>query len=520
LFRWPLPLSTVWFLFPLAGVVLGASIQPISPHDYWWHLVMGRYISATGSIPDANLFLYTMDASARFLDQPWLSQLAMFELRAATGDVGLIWTRNILVAVTWAALLALALRRAGDARVVGIVAMVAVLLSGKTYGVRTQMFALVLFALLLWLIVEMSARRANWGWGLVLLPVTALWANVHGSFALVPVLVFACGVAQIFEAKLGDADAFEEARRWLPATAAALVGGSLTPHGVEVYAYVVQLSVFSTVAETVTEWQSPAWNTFYGAALLISVAAGVGVLAWRRRTVALWEVVLFAATAYLAADAIRSFYWFAAVFVVVLSPHVADLVRKSEPDSAATESQPTERAEEGAPVNAVIAAVLVMLPLAVQPASPVYERLVLMLSPDARQTPPGAVLHTADAPIGLANLLDQRGFEGRMFHAQPAGGLIEFVLAAPDGEQVAFVDQRMELIPESVWADYFQISRAEEGWQDLLSSYGIEAALLSLERQRRLVRAMEESEAWVRVADDEAHVMFVSAHSDQLTRWR
>ncbi|MGM0555684.1 MAG: hypothetical protein ACQEVA_04810 [Myxococcota bacterium] len=514
LLSWPLRLSAIWVLFPLAGVIFGASIQPISPHDYWWHLVMGRYISATGSIPDANLFLYTMESGARFVDQPWLSQWTMFELREWAGDVGLIWARNLVVAVSWALLMYLALRRVPRPRIVGAVALVAVLLSGLTYGVRTQMFALIPYALLLGLLVELAERRAGAAWGLAFLPLTALWANLHGSFALAPALIFLVGCACVFEAVVEKGDATAVARAWTTALAAALIGGSLTPHGVGVYAYVAELSLFSTVAQTVTEWQSPAWNSFYGAALLVSVGAGGACLGWRRREVSLWEVVVFSATAYLAADAIRNFYWFAAAFVVILSPHIVAMI--GEPDADA----PTESPAESPALNAALALLLVALPLVAQPASPVFERVVSTLNPDARRTAPGVAVHSTESPMRLAVMLDERGIEGRLFHAQAVGGLVEFVLAPPSGEQVAFVDQRMELIPESVWKEYFLVSSAASGWQNVLADYEIEAALLSTLNQSRLVEAMSASDDWVRVAEDGPYVMFIAASSGQLTRWR
>jgi hypothetical protein len=510
LLSWPLRLSSIWYLFPLVGVVFGASIQPISPHDYWWHLVMGRYISATGSVPDANLFLYSMDAATRFVDQPWLSQWAMFELREWFGDVGLVWLRNLIVAASWVTLGQLALRRAADARVVGAVALIAVLLSGQTYGVRTQMFALLPYALFLGLVVELAERRAGWGWALATAPLTAFWANVHGSFALAPALLLLVGGACVLEAWLDDGETFDVARVWTAALAAALIGGSLTPHGVGVYAYVADLTYSSTVAHTVTEWRPPAWNTFYGIALLGSLAVGGGVLAWRRREVALWEVVLFGATAYLASDAVRNFFWFAAAFVLVLSPHVVAVFERPEAEASGRDGL----------VNAFLALVLLALPLAAQPASPVFETLVATLNPEARKRHPGAAVHSVETPMQLAVMLDERGVDGRLFHAQAVGGLVEFVLAAPDGEQVAFVDQRMELIPESVWRDYFLISAAAPGWQQVLDEYQVESALLSTSEQARLVEAMEQSEDWVRVAEDGPYVMFVAASSEQLTRWR
>lgn len=478
---------------------------------------MGRYIDATGTLPTTNLFLYTMEAQAPFFDQPWLAQSAMYWLRGLAGDQGLLWLRNASVAGAWVILMVVSLSRARDARSVGVAALVAVLLSGLTYGVRTQMFALIPYALFLWMLFFCAERRIHWAWGVALVPLGAFWANTHGSFILGPALVLACGLGDIADTALGnpsDGDVARKSRIWGVAAASLLVGSTLTPHGVGVFAYAVDLALFSEVSRTVTEWRPPAASSFYGIVLLAALAVGSSLLAWRRREVRLWEVVLFAATAYLAASAIRNFYWFAGAYVLVLAPHIRAILGGDEAglEDSMTSSQSA--------INGLLAFMLVAMALSAQPASPVFERWMVTLNPDVRRDRPAAYLHKGDTPLSLMQELADRGYSGRLFHSQAIGGLVEFALAEPDGAQVAFVDQRMELIPEPVWHQYFALSRARPGWEQQLDAYDIQVALVSSKTQRPLTLALESSPQWRAVGRDGEHVLFVRADSQSAIQWR
>ncbi|MFU8806626.1 MAG: hypothetical protein ACNA8W_22650, partial [Bradymonadaceae bacterium] len=106
---------------------------------------------------------------------------------------------------------------------------------------------------------------------------------------------------------------------------------------------------------------------------------------------------------------------------------------------------------------------------------------------------------------------------------QGIGGLIEFELTRGDEpRQVAFVDQRIELIPGSVWEDYFRIEGAHhERWDELVEAYEIGTFLILMEDQQQLVQRLEIDPRWTRVAMDEAFVLFFDSRAEEaLIRWR
>jgi hypothetical protein len=71
------------------------------------------------------------------------------------------------------------------------------------------------------------------------------------------------------------------------------------------------------------------------------------------------------------------------------------------------------------------------------------------------------------------------------------------------------VDTRIELFPPEIWKDYFYVSSALPGWEDLLDRYGIKTLMISPEGQAELAAAAEASPEWRRVHRDQAATIFV-----------
>ena len=49
----------LWGLIVLMGIFIFVNTHPIRPHDFWWHITIGREIVTTGSIPTSDVYSYT-----------------------------------------------------------------------------------------------------------------------------------------------------------------------------------------------------------------------------------------------------------------------------------------------------------------------------------------------------------------------------------------------------------------------------------------------------------------------------
>ena len=501
-----LSLAAIWLLFPVVGIVVAATLEPGPPHDYWWHLAMGRLVGV-GTLPSSNLFLYTLPADLPFVNQPWLGQWLMWVTYDIFGHGGPVVLRNILLAVGFAIVIATAWQRSGDARAAGALGLLAGLVAYPVLTVRTRMFAFVPFALVVWVCLGVAERRLSRRWLAAVPLATLIWANVHGSFILAPVIVAMIGLGFVIQHALEHREFdVRQAAMWAIVFVLVLLAGAVTPLGFGVYSYVVQLTVDSTVAHSVTEWLPPDVTELRGQLFAAAVLLSLGILGWRRRDVGLAEVFLFAGTLLLALGAVRSMYWWAAVMPIVVAPHLAALL------PAVDDSTPSRR--ERYVVGGGLALAFAVL-LAVQPGIGRVAIGELTRSGHALHSGEGAwVLNYQNALVATRRLMEDR--RTRVFHDQVLGGMLEVMLTTADAPaQVAYVDQRMEFVPDAVWDRYFALSAAAPGWQRELTRLGVDTMLLSVESQWALLQAALASDAWELVAVDHAHVLLYHRSLDR-----
>lgn len=515
--KWPLSLDVIWLLVPLMGIIARLSVDAISPYDYWWSLAMGRIIALSGQIPETNMFMYTLDANAGFFNQPWLAQWLMYVLYDSIGHTGLMLVRNGIVALTWIGVLGLALKRCEDARIVGGLSLAVVVVGGVVFGVRTQMFAFLPFVATLVVLVLVVENRISryFAWGL--LPIVTLWANLHGTFILAPVMAGCVGGGYLLERFLTERRIeVRDVLFWSGLTIGLGLAALINPYGVGLYGYVFNLFVSSGVSEGVSEWQPVDPMTGLGVLVVVLMASSLVILLLCRKSVKIWEVLLFCAMAYLGMSSMRSLFWWAAVWLVVIPRHLEALIT-----AKAAQPVPEIRPIEGV-IHAAMVVMIGCIGIGIQPTMPIYEVLRTEVMADKFRHEPGAEALNELNCVSLIDLLKERGYPGRIFHHQAIGGLLEFGLTEWDSPRaVSFVDQRIELIPESVWVEYFALGEAEEGWDRLVKKYGIETFILSRSEQPKLISTLSSDPAWREVWSDDVYQVFFSASgAGEFTQWR
>jgi len=158
-----------------AGVcALGSTIGA----DSRWLAALGREIVKLGSIPSG--IPYAAAPSVDWVNVPVLGELVFHWLQGLGGDRGLLVAQ--LVATTAAlAILAVDMRSARAPDAAGAVVLVAVFFAAlpSFIVVRAQLFSLVLFCLVLVLLRAEARAPSRRIW--LLVPLVALWANLHGA---------------------------------------------------------------------------------------------------------------------------------------------------------------------------------------------------------------------------------------------------------------------------------------------------------------------------------------------------
>jgi hypothetical protein len=455
-------LDTVWIAVGVFVPAIVSMVGTIGAVDLSYHIRAGEHLLSTGHILDVDTFTFTATGQP-WLNQQWGAQALLAVLYRAGGFATLSFARAIaMMLIAW--LLFLTCRaRGADRRTAGILTAVALCLSLPALGVRPQLFGLLLFALALWILMTRTEHPARL-WALPL--VAAAWANLHGSFLFLPLIVGLCVVDSTIR-KLGDV------RRLVLIGAVSMLATLVNPYGVGVWTYVVDLTTNPIVRTWITEWEPISIRDPFGVVFFSSVLLIVGYLARRGHPTPwvdlLWLAVFFVA----AAAAIRSLAWWGFVAPVVMAGVLPT-----------TRTSATRR---GSPrLNAVFLASFAVAALLLLP----WRRDVRLIL----------------APQGLARgVADATAPGARLFVVQPYASWFEFEL--PD--RPVFVDSRIEIFPESIWHQYDAVTSGRADWQAILDRWDVDAVVT--EDDTEVLRFLRTDPGWSLVTKDEDGFVFVRA---------
>lgn len=239
---WPLLLGVLMFaqLARMGGDML------LADADTQWHIAVGQWILEQGRFPTIDHYSHTF-AGRPWIAKEWLSQLILAATYDAAGWKGVVVLTAAVAASTFALFLRLLQRHLAPLPAILFTAAAAAVMAPHLFA-RPHVLAFPL--LLIWVdglvrAVE-DGRRPSW-W---LLPVMALWANLHGGFTL-GLLLTAAFAAEAVVARpslLG---------RWAVFTAGALIAACLTPYGAESMLVTRRIFELGSALQLIAEWRSP-----------------------------------------------------------------------------------------------------------------------------------------------------------------------------------------------------------------------------------------------------------------------
>ncbi len=281
----------------------------------WGHIKFGGDIIGSGietSDP------YSFGSDRPWINHEWLAEVTMHLSWAAGGNVGLIVAKTLFALVTVGFVLAV-LSRVAMSPGLQLLLIVAVLagIRARIYVFRPQIFSLVLFAALLWILrsVEAGSTRRLW-----LVPIVfVLWVNLHGGWI---VGLGAFGLWSVLN--LTPWRSYQGSSREIVAILAAAVLATLAnPYSVGMWSF-----IFDTVRldrAAISDWQ-PLLNTGSGKIVAWGTAAILGGIALfhRRPSVPLSHVLLTVGFGAASLKVSRLDAFFSLSVVMLLASQVAD----------------------------------------------------------------------------------------------------------------------------------------------------------------------------------------------------
>ena len=273
--RWLLPdlsllLAAVTLFYAL--VLYQAPTQLFRDSDAGWHIRNGERILSSGAVPRVDPWSFAKPAQPWFAWE-WGADVAMGWAHQRAGLRGVVLLYLSLIALTswlWIRLQWLCGGTFGLAALFAAPFLTTVQLH---WLARPHVFGWVCLLLALWLV-----ERRRYGW---LLPLAVAWANLHGSFLLLPLLLAAYG--------------FNERRAWFWAAGTA-VATLVNPYGWRVHAHIGHYLLDHELLDRIAEFQSFNFHAAGAAqvilALLLVMAGAVCALQAGRWPHAVWMLGL------------------------------------------------------------------------------------------------------------------------------------------------------------------------------------------------------------------------------------
>jgi len=283
--------------------------------DLWWHLRTGQLMLETHKLFHADPYSFTKFGQP-WINHEWLSQIVIYGLYRFTGWGGLITAFAALIAL---AFFIVFLRSKGQPYVAGTMTVWGAIASVPSFGVRPQMFTLLLASLLLY-VLERSQQRVRLLWWIPALMV--FWVNLHAGYALgiAFLLIFLLGDA--LELALGHSqkrEAIVRMKTLAMVTAAAIAVVPLGPYGRAMYLYPFETLNSRAMLAYIGEWQSPDFHQGKYLAALCLLLACLAVPALSPGKLRARELLLLAFTVGAALRSVRHIPIFALVSLPLLS---------------------------------------------------------------------------------------------------------------------------------------------------------------------------------------------------------
>jgi hypothetical protein len=467
-------------LMPLcigAGVYLfslGIGDVMLRDSDTLWQIKVGQWILEHHAMPYTDFFSFTRAGEA-WISSSWLSQVLFALVYEPSNWAGPVILTSLAIGATAAILVYLLDPYLEPARAFMVV-VPALLMSMGHFLARPHMLAMPVMVAFVGGLMAAADRRTSPSW--LLLPLMALWANLHGGFVMGLALIGAIGLDAIWSAD--PKDRFALAVRWALFGLAALAAACFTPYGWNTLLASTKILSLGQLLALIWEWMPADFSSFnlFEAALL----GLIGIAYYNGLVLSPTRIFLLLGLVWAALTHVRNTEAFALLTPLVLAKPF-------------TEQFGMTRAVALRPLDARSSlAMTAIAALAVAVAGWSFTK--------SYATPYRYSFSGNQTPVAAVDLLERRHAQ-RIFTTAPIGGY----LISRDIK--SFIDGRAELYGEQFVLDYFDAVEGKnvETLLHLLDKYQIDATLLN--RTMPAARMMDHLAGWKRLYADDIAVVHV-----------
>ncbi len=458
--------------------------RPLSDGDFWWHLKTGEYIVKNLTIPRIDFYSFTVPGK-HWVAHEWLSEVIFYLIYTRAGFNTLIFIFTVLTVLAFWIVF-----RGTQAHpfVKGFAILLSIWSIIPTIGVRPRTFTLLLAGIYLELLrrfVHEKETKAIW-W---LVPLMALWVNLHAGYLIGFVLVGVTIVGVVLDAWfVGEtlASHRSQLKNLIFVFVACLIAVNLNPQGPRILLFPFEFFLSPIQQNQITDWLSPDFHQSELLPLSLLMLLPIAALALSPKRARPSELLLFLSTLYATLKSSRHM----AIFALVAGPLLADYLQnwlqttRFGRVSRQTRTPNTRRRQ-------VVFNLILLVPVI---ACLIQLRSVIYTPPTQRRV---------GVPLNAVKYLKDNGITGRTF-TDPniwSGYLIWEMPSNP-----VYIDGRIDMYGDEFVRDYLEMISGLKAWQEPFDKYEVQIAIVSPTSVLRL--QLEQSPQWQQVYRDEMAVVF------------
>ena len=420
------------------------------------HLLTGRLIVETGSIPHQEMFSYLYEGQP-YVAHEWLADVVYYLSFRLLGMGGVVLLTAVLIAFTFFVLYAALAHEHEDRLLLMLMLGWGVLCSYWHWVARPHLFSMLFLAIWLVWVDRIARGRAVSLWWLPALML--VWANTHAEFVagFLVLLAYLAGWLWDFIFHRADADRLVLTRLASVALMSA-VASLLTPFGLRTWSTILSYLGNTQLMATVNETKPPDFSSGLFAIEFGLMLASLVILGMQKGGVRTGQVFLLAGFTALAMRSGRNVHLYSIIAPFVLVGPLLQIMEFAWQRRIASAIFIIEQKLTG-----------VVWPV----ATVVICAALIFTGKIGRQY----VIDPSLFPVDAVGWLEENPQSGHMFNDFDWGGYLMWHLW-PD--QKDFIDSQSDLSGEAT-QEYLTVEKLRAGWQDVLDRHDVEWVIMPVD---------------------------------------
>jgi len=191
----PLLRNTLLVLCCVFPLIYG--LRQVLCNDIWLHIRTGSWIWAHAAVPSSQLYSFMLN-SKEWIDHEWLFQILVYPLYELAGVNGLIMMRLVIVSAILCIFISIVRKTERLFFISTSILAISVAASFSRWYIRPELFSLLFMVVFIYMLKGYKGKNSIF----FIVPLQALWVNIHGYFIVGPVILFLFLLSRAAQAKL------------------------------------------------------------------------------------------------------------------------------------------------------------------------------------------------------------------------------------------------------------------------------------------------------------------------------